>query len=146
MGGHAKPVVTGYVYHGSAAQAICMGPVDRLLAIQNGDLVILDGPIERDDAMDADGKTILTTSIGRIRFYWGTLTQAPDPILQGLFLDQGDGPTIVPMPAFLGVCYAVLDDVAFGSQTSPPTLQYIIGRFTGNLLLPDPGGGGGGEV
>lgn len=135
MGSGSQEVTTGYNYFGSTAQAICMGPVAVLDSIQNGDLVIWQGPITRAAAMDVDGKTILTTSIGRIRFYWGTLTQARDSILEGLFLDQGGGAATVPMPAFLGVCYAVLDDVSFGGQVSPPTLQYVLSRFTDNLVL-----------
>jgi len=135
MGSSSQTVTTGYNYNGSFAQIVCMGPIDILHAIQNGDLVIWQGPIRRVEAMDADGKTTLATSIGRIDFYWGTVTQAQSPILAGLFLDQGAGPITVPMPAYLGVCYAVSVDVSFGTQVTPPTLQYVVSKFTNNLTL-----------
>src|SRR4051812_49471579 len=128
MGGSSK-VTTGYNYFGSFAQVVCEGPVDVLHQIKNGDTVIWTGPIYRTAAMDGSGKTDLTTSIGLVRFYWGTTAQTQDPLLAQIVIDQGGGPITAPMPTLPGVAYSVCEDVAFGQQTTPPTLTWDCSRF-----------------
>lgn len=125
----SQNVTTGYNYYGSAAQFICTGPVDILHQIKNGDTIIWTGPIFRTTSMDGLGKTILQTSIGRIRFYWGTETQAQDDLLQALVINQGNGAGTVPTPKMKRVAYAILDNCAFGGQTTPPTLLFEMSRF-----------------
>lgn len=134
MGSRNRSVTTGYQYYGSVAQVVCMGPVDTLHAIYNGETLIYEGPVYRADA-DADGKTILSTNIGTIRFYWGTGTQNVDSLLNALTLDLGSGPATMPASNYKNVVYAVLDDVAFGSQVVPPTLQFHLTRKTSGLTL-----------
>lgn len=130
-------VTTGFNYYGSAAQFICVGPVDILEKIENGDTVIWQGPIMREDSMDGDGRTVLTTSIGTIRFYWGTTSQTPDSLLAALVINQGDGAGTVPTPAYKRICYAVLSDCAFGGQTTPPTLIFHCAKFSTAFELND---------
>lgn len=131
----SSPQVIGVEYSGSLAQVIGWGPVDILHKIENGETVIWEGPIVRQESADIDGKSDLETTIGTIRFYWGTATQNPDPVLQGLIIDQGNGPFTAPMPAFRNLCYAVLDRCKFGSQTTPPTLVYTVSKFPSIFTL-----------
>jgi hypothetical protein len=134
MGGSSK-VTTGFNYFGSIAQVVCCGPVDVLHEIKNGDTVIWTGPIYRSSAMDGQGKTDLTTTIGAVRFYWGTTGQTVDPLLASILINQGLGPVTAPMPSYAGLAYAVCEDVAFGTQTTPPTLLFLVSRFPSVLPL-----------
>src|SRR5688572_26049804 len=125
MGGSPKPAVTGYNYFGTMAQVVCMGQVDILHRISNGETDIFTGPVDVGGA-DGSGRTILSTTLGTLRFYWGTPTQALDSILALLQLDLGSGVVTVPMPNWKRVCYVVCEDMAFGSQVSPPTLLFEV--------------------
>lgn len=116
------------------AQVICAGEVTTLHRITNGETEIFAGPIDSSSA-DGDGKTILNTTIGTIRFYWGTATQNVDSVLALLELDLGSGPQSVPMPPWKNVCYAVCVDVAFGGQVSPPTLLFEVEKELDLLVL-----------
>lgn len=133
----APSVTTGFNYYGSAAQFICVGPLDILHKIENGDTTIWEGPIMRSDSMDGNGRTVLTTAIGTIRFYWGTTGQLPDDLLEALVINQGNGAGTVPMPAYKRVVYAVLVDCAFGNQTTPPTLMFHYSKFSTAFELND---------
>lgn len=134
MGGSRKKTVTGYNYYGSMAQVVCFGEVTTLHRITNGETEIFAGPILSSSA-DGDGKTVLNTTIGTIRFYWGKAAQNVDSVLALLQLDLGSGPQSVPMPRWKNVCYAVCVDVAFGAQVSPPTLKFEIERKLNLLTL-----------
>ena len=133
-GGGSKAIITGYTYWGSYACYLCLGPVKTLHRITNGDTEIWTGPIDSSSA-DADGKTVLNTTIGVINFYWGTFTQNPDALLSTLEIDRGAGPVLVPMPAFRGLCYYVCDDVAFGQQVTPPTLRFLYEKDSSGLSI-----------
>ena len=85
-------------FYGGIAQLICLGPVKTLHEIRNGDTVVWAGPIDRSSA-DSSGKSILSTTIGTLFFYWGTADQLPDPILSAAKIDLGSGPQTVPIPA-----------------------------------------------
>jgi len=134
MGG-SSTITTGYTYFGSYAQVVCAGPVDVLHEIRNGGTVIWTGPVYRRTAMDGDGRTVLATTIGAIRFYWGVMTQRQDPLLASVVINQGGGAVTAPMPGWAGVAYAVCEDVAFGTQTTPPTLIWSVSRFPAVLPL-----------
>jgi hypothetical protein len=134
--GSPKKVTTGYRYHGGIAQAICAGPVDTLHTILNGDTVIWEGPVHRASA-DADGKTVLNTSLGAIRFYWGLDTQSIDPDLARVQIDYGGGPVPVPVPPWRGVCYVVSKRLEFGQQNSPPILHFDLTRRSTGLNLSE---------
>lgn len=126
----APSVTTGFNYYGSAAQFICVGPIDILHRIDNGDTTIWTGPIMQSDSMDGNGRTVLTTGIGTIRFYWGSDGQLPDDLLAALVVNQGNGATTVPTSGFRRIVYAVLVDCAFGNQTTPPTLMFHYSKFS----------------
>lgn len=134
MGSPSTP--PSYTYYGSAAQVICFGPVDILHDISNGDRKIWTGPLIRSESADGDGKTAITTEIGQIIFYWGTALQNPSPLLQAMSINQGNGLVAAQIPAFRKVCYAILNDCAFGTQTTPPTLNFTVSRFPNVLALP----------
>lgn len=134
MGGGKKAIITGYTYWGSYSAYLCLGPVKTLHSITNGDTAIWTGPIDSSSA-DINGMTLLTTTIGSIRFYWGTFTQNPDSLLSTLEIDLGAGPVAVPMPAFRGLCYYVCEDVAFGQQVTPPTLKFLYEKPSAGLAL-----------
>lgn len=133
MGSPSTP--SSYTYYGSAAQVICFGPVDILHDISNGDRKIWTGPLIRTEAADGDGKTAIQTEIGQIIFYWGTTTQNPSPLLQAMSINQGNGLVSAQVPAYRRVCYAILNDCSFGTQTTPPTLNFTVSRFPNVLSL-----------
>ncbi|HMP83062.1 MAG TPA: phage tail protein [Verrucomicrobiota bacterium] len=130
--GSSKKVTTGYNYFGSFAQAICYGPVSRLTKIRSGETVIWEGDLTPASAND-NGSTTITTGIGEIFFRWGTTTQGPSVRLTAQEFDFGDGPTTVPIPAWLNVCYFLAWDVAWGSSPQPPTLTFDIERHVSAL-------------
>lgn len=133
--GSSRKVITGYKYHGGLAQLICVGPVTTLKGIWNGDTQIYEGPISSSSA-DSDGKTILQTDLGEIRFYWGLETQVVDATLEGLMIDYGDGtPVGVSVPNWKRFCYVVSDRLEFGQQTAPPTLHFEVTRAPGALSI-----------
>jgi hypothetical protein len=125
-----------YEYWGGIAQAVCLGPVTRLFKIKNGDTVIWDGPLES-TSMDGDGKSVISTTIGSVNFYWGTANQNPDAILAAAQLDSGSGPATVPIPRWPYVCYATGTDIYFGTQKSPPVLTFELEVETAGLGLSD---------
>jgi hypothetical protein len=133
-GGGSQQIITGYTYWGSFAGYLCLGPVRTLYKISNGDTIIWEGPITSSSA-DGNGMTLLTTTLGTIRFYWGTFTQNPDALLSDLEIDLGAGPVSVPMPAFRGLCYFVADDLSFGQQVTPPTLKFHYEKPTSGLAI-----------
>ena len=119
-----------YTYTGSFCLAIGFGPMDILHAIRNGDTVIWKGPIFRTSAT-AGGFTNLTTTIGQVRFYWGTANQTQDPDLASVVINGVAG----PCPTYANISYAVMLNVAFGQQVTPPALTFIVSRFPGGLTL-----------
>lgn len=123
----SKDIITGYNYWGGYAAALGLGPLYRLHEITNGDTTIWTGPADRSGA-DGDGKTVLTTSLGTIHFYWGTSGQNASAILEALQIDLGSGLTTLPTAAWRNVAYVVCSDLAFGQQTIAPTLIFHVER------------------
>lgn len=122
MGG-SKSVTTGYNYSGTFAQAIGLGPATRLTRITNGQTEIWSGDLDQ-SSRDGDGMTLLTTTIGTIRFYWGRTDQNPDALLSLSQIDFGAGEVSLYVPAWPHVIYFVADNVAFGGSPTPPTLTF----------------------
>lgn len=139
-------------YTGSFARCLGFGPADSLISIDDGQNIIwpmhrtqlvsslrvnTTGAIYRNTAMDADGKTVLQTTVGTIRFYWGTATQNVDPALASLKLDQGLGVVAeVPMSPMKNVIYYVADNVKLGSSPAAPKLYFTFSRYPNALSLP----------
>ncbi len=138
MGFSGGGAVTGYEYFGSFGIAICHGPVKRLFSVWNGDTQIwpaVGDPSIDISSADGDGKTVLTTTIGTINFYWGTPDQLEDVLLASMSIDLGSGNAEVPVGNLKDVCYAVCQDVAFGGQVTPPTLTFNLERESSGLEL-----------
>jgi len=125
--GSSKKTTVGYNYFGSFAQALGLGPATRLTRITNGETEVWTGDLDPSSA-DGDGLTLLTTTLGTLRFYWGTDTQNPDTLLQAAQIDFGAGPISIYVPAWRGVIYYVADDIAFGGQPVPPSLKFEFER------------------
>lgn len=132
--GSSQSITTGFLYYGGIVQAICYGPVTRLTKVRNGDTVIWTGDIDQ-TSRDSDGKTTLSTELGSLDFYWGRSDQNPSSILAAALIDYGSGPTTVPIPAWRNLCYVVGQDIAFGTQTTPPTLRFEYERKLDLLTL-----------
>ena len=139
-------------YTGSFAVVLGFGPADSLISIDDGQNIVwplnhttlvsfervdTTGAIYRNTAMDSDGKTVLQTSVGNIRFYWGTPDQNVDSLLASLQLDQGLGVFAnVPMPSYKNLIYYVADNIKLGSSPSAPRLFFTFSRFSSGLNLP----------
>jgi len=132
--GSSRRVTTGYNYYGTFAQALGVGPATRLTRISNGETDIWTGDIDQ-SSRDGDGKTVLTTTIGEIRFYWGRSDQLPDTLLQASQIDFGSGPVSLLVPAWPNVIYFVANSVAFGGQPVPPTLKFEFEREISLLTI-----------
>lgn len=91
-GGKGGPTQTtvNYSYYGSFAIALCEGPNKKVLRIWAG----------LDKRLIYDGVTL---EGGQVRFYPGSQTQMPDPLMEA---DKGVGMT----PAYRGIAYAVFED------------------------------------
>lgn len=122
-------------YYGTLAGAVCIGPVAELVA------VILGGkywykpssPLLRSSANASGYSEIVDTRAGartgKLRFYWGTETQATDPVLIAL---QGAN----NVPPYAGVCYFVLIDFFFGTSFgSAPNLEFIVRRAPNQAVV-----------
>ncbi len=132
--GSPKKVVTGYNYFGSFAQAIAIGPATRLTRITNGETEIWIGDVDQ-TSRDGDGKTTLTTSVGKVHWYWGRTDQLADPLLSAAAVDFGGGPVALLVPAWRNVIYFVAEDIAWGSQPVPPVLKFEFERQIAPLTL-----------
>jgi GTA TIM-barrel-like domain/Putative phage tail protein len=111
-GGGTKTTATTYSYTVSLAIALCAGVAEGIIRTW------------------ADAK-LLDMSQGTYRFYRGTETQLPDPLIEAM---EGMGNT----PAYRGLCYVVIEDFPladFGNRI--PNFTFEVKR---PLRLPDYGG------
>lgn len=130
-----KKTTIGYTYNGSFVVLLNVGQVKTLNSISNGDTVIYTGPTDVGSA-DGDGKTVLTTDIGTINFYWGTASQNADSFLSSALISiDGGGPATVTIPPWRQLCYAVCLDLSFGEQAVQPTLKFDMTVETSGLTL-----------
>jgi hypothetical protein len=101
-----------YLYFANFAVGLCEGPIDRIGRVW------------------ADGKPLSLAGI-TMRVYRGTLSQMPDPLIEGI---EG----AVSTPAYRGMAYVVFDNLPlekFGNRV--PQLNFEIFR----RVLPDAGDG-----
>jgi hypothetical protein len=117
-GGQASEI---YDYYGTLAGAVCMGPVDGLVA------VVVDGVAVYEPVYPlaaAGNYTDLTSGIdakwftagGYLRIYWGTELQTTDT-------------AISEHPPYRGVCYIVAKNFLFGREkTTAPNVEVIVQR------------------
>lgn len=113
-------------YYATLAGAICVGPVDALVAVVLGGKYFYKptSPLLRSSANAFGYTDIVDTRAGArggiLRFYWGTETQTTSAVLTALAPDT---------PPYAGVCYFVLVDFLFGTAVgSAPNLEFIVRR------------------
>lgn len=116
-----QTMVTGYNYRTSFAAFICVGQIDELRTIYSGDEILWSGSLYRTSA-DGNGMTPITTENGIIRFYWGSSSQGPDS-----YLAHGI--------AYRNCCYIVVEKFFLGTNTTPPSLSFVVRRETYGLSL-----------
>ena len=133
MGGGGN-IVTGFEYNGGICQIIAAGPITRLTRIANGDTVIWEGDVDQ-STRDGDGKTVLATTLGSGKLYWGRSDEVADASLAAALVDFGTGATTLPIPAWRHWAKFVMDDCAFGGQPSPPVLVFDFERRLDLLTL-----------
>ncbi len=133
-------------YYGGLAFSVCVGEVDKLYRIYNGDGLIYcvysdenDGNDNGEPLTPDTGKTYRTIEIpadgseyGTLRFYRGTEVQEMDPAFsQKITLvpskdTQNEEINIIPAgctPAFKGICYFASDYFRYGTSNSVPNLR-----------------------
>ncbi len=129
--GGSSSTTTGYKYYMEFAIGLCMGPVDKLLAIYEGADLVWGGTLS---CPDSGVSNVSIEGIGSVTFYFGTQTQAANSrIATGL-----DDTTLnTPYP---GLCYAVFNKTYIGESAQVPTYYFVVQRapdqsFGGTALL-----------
>lgn len=127
-GGKGGKGAQSYNYFGTVTGAVCVGPVDKVIAVLVDGRTIVTGPITLSaDAtnlpLDAGAEKYLLPASdgGRLTIYRGTATQNADAYLGAL--------SATPHPAYRGVCYIVARHLLFGRErTIAPNVQVIVQR------------------
>lgn len=115
------PEQTTYTYSCSMAVLICEGPIAGVRRIWANKKIIYD--------VTGSAATNKDPTISGLRFYLGTETQAPDPLIEAK-----DGPS----PAYLGYAYCVFEDLELTDFANrPPMLEFEV-LTVGNDELPQP--------
>ena len=117
-GGSGAETVTGYKYYLSFGIGICMGPIDTLYSIYDGDELIWSGELNCPD----DGVASVSTSVGTIVIFFGTDTQEASSRLGARISDS------TLNPPCRGMCWAYFDDAYIGSSASVPTFSFVLRR------------------
>lgn len=126
--------------------AVCLGwgPIDRIIEVRASQCAIWRGPLDYEAADFPNGYADLTVGNGLVRFYWGTQTQAPDPILAGILGD---------VPSWKGMCWMLFHQYDVGTSPSVPQITVRMRRIpqsplsnTHKLILTDAGSGSNCEI
>lgn len=91
--------------HANLAFSICEGPVDNIITIWANGKIIYDSTGK---AKDANNKSLVGTGRYTFRFYKGTETQYPDPLIKS-YVEKVNG--LHSTPAYRGLAYMVIDDM-----------------------------------
>lgn len=133
-----------YTYRLSWAVCLGWGPIDRIIEVRAGQCPIWRGPLDYDAEDFPNGYADLTVGNGLVRFYWGTTTQAPDPILAGILGD---------VPSWAGMCWMLFYQYDVGSSPTVPQITVRLRREpqsplanTDKLILTDSGDGSNCEI
>lgn len=129
---------TGYKYTLGMQLVLCSGPIDKVLHIRWDDELV--GPYTKTENTDYtdwyyDAEYAFGGDDGRgegglkgnIRVYLGTGTQVADEYLDGLVGDPWAAPN-PGLPAYRGICYAVLHNVYVGMSPYLRNLSFIVRR------------------
>lgn len=117
-GGGSQTVVTGYQYHLTWAEVICLGPIDTLYTIYAGDDVVWEGALNRPGS--GGEETITLENMGSATFYFGTDDQMPNSTI-GSKLD--DSTLNIP---YRNQCWIFYNDCKIGASQRSPTMKYIV--------------------
>lgn len=133
-----------YTYRLSWAVCLGWGPIDRIIEVRAGQCPIWRGPLDYDAADFPNGYADLTVGNGLVRFYWGTTTQAPDPILAGILGD---------VPSWAGMCWMLFYQYDVGTSPTVPQITVRLRRVpqsplanTDKVILTDSGDGSNCEI
>ena len=132
-------VVTGHKYYITAQLSICHGPIDDIREVRLEDTVIPTANASRTATADywdylIDAPTLLGGEdqeggiSGRMRLYRGTLTQTSDIEMTTL--------VGASLPAYRGICYAVLREVYLGTSARLKGLSFIVEHCPNRLGVP----------
>jgi len=132
-------VVTGHRYYITAQLSICHGPIDDIREVRLEDTVIPAANAPRTATTDywdylIDAPTLLGGEdqeggiSGRMRLYRGTLTQVSDIEIATLVGES--------LPAYRGICYAVLREVYLGTSARLKGLSFIVEHCPNRLGVP----------
>jgi len=116
--GKGDPEETSHQYYVSWALGICMGPVDTLYTIYNGDDVVWSGELNR--PLAGGEETIVLTDMGSMTFYFGTDDQVANATLTSKLEDS------TLNPAYRHQCYAFFNDCSTGNQERIPTMKFVL--------------------
>lgn len=112
MGTADTTAVTGTKYYLTFIQVFCVGPVENVYAIYEGDKCVWKG----DAARTGGGTTTISVGgIGSIEFYFGT-TDQPAPSLT----------TSEESPAYRGQCFAYFQDCCIGDYNRVPVYSFVM--------------------
>lgn len=118
--GKGKETTTGYRYYGDVAGIACLGLADRILAFESGNEVVWTGSVSRPDneAHPDYWRTVITTPVAKMGFYWGRANQPVDDLL---LAGIGAVDPTLAHPAYRHQCLVVLQNYFFGenSETVP---------------------------
>ena len=124
----SKKTTVGYRYYMGVQLGICHGPDVILRGIRVGDKMAWTGSstggailIEKPTLFGGDENGSGGIS-GTLRFYSGTLTQAPSDYL----IDQVGAELVSPIR---GVSYAVMEGMYIGNSSSPQAVAFDVSRF-----------------
>jgi len=117
-GGGTEELVTGHNFYVSWALGICIGPVDTLYTIYNGDDVVWSGELNR--PLAGGEETIILTDMGSMTFYFGTADQVANVTLTSKLEDA------TLSPAYRHQCYAFFNDCCTGKYERIPTMKFVL--------------------
>lgn len=132
-------VVTGHRYHLTAQLSICHGPIDDIREVRFDDTVIPADKFVRTTATDFWDYQINARDLlggedqeggieGRMRLYRGTLSQGFDIEMATLIGES--------VPAYRGICYAVLRDVYLGTSARLKGMSFLVEHCPNSLGVP----------
>lgn len=117
--GGGETVVTGYKYYMSWAMGLCLGEIDTLYTVYNGeDEVVWEGVLHRPES--GGEETITLTDMGSAVLYFGTDDQVANTKLGAALED----PTL--NPPYRGLCWVFFDDCYIGSYHRMPTMKFVM--------------------
>jgi hypothetical protein len=117
-GGGSETVTTGYKYYATWALGLCMGEVDALYTIYNGDDVVWYGELNR--PASGGEETITLTNMGSATFYFGTNDQVANATIGANIADS-----TLNTP-YRHLCWVFFNDCCIGPTERIPTMKFVL--------------------